>query len=157
MSLEIWNLQKNCNLVYFMTASTISNHRIGAWQRRKYIFTNHDWMNQSFNYEAVCRTAPASPGLLIILEFNHYLYKSLDVQPLRDFLELSLAANQKNINMWLIVWTNTIMNKLVHLLTKYIEVDKKRQYKYKYIQSIHFFKRCFQIPIWIFTTHSLGF
>ena len=37
---------------------------VGAWRRRKYIFTNHDWISQSFNDKAVLRTASATLGLL---------------------------------------------------------------------------------------------
>ena len=33
-------------------------------------------MNQSINYEAVCRTAPATPGLLIILEQSTRLLRA---------------------------------------------------------------------------------
>ena len=32
------------------------------------ISTNHDLMNELINYEAVCRTAPATPGLLNIID-----------------------------------------------------------------------------------------
>ena len=39
---------------------------IGAWWCHKDIFTNHQLINQSFNDEPVYRTAPATPGLLII-------------------------------------------------------------------------------------------
>ena len=38
---------------------------IGAWRRRKDIFTNHNWITELINHEAVYRTAPATPGLLI--------------------------------------------------------------------------------------------
>ena len=41
---------------------------VGAWRRRKDIFTNHDLLTylitELINDEAVCRTAPATPGLL---------------------------------------------------------------------------------------------
>ena len=49
-----------------MTESTIST--VGAWQRRKDIFTKHHLLND----DAVCRTAPATPGLLkISLQRRH--------------------------------------------------------------------------------------
>ena len=45
-----------------MTESTIYNH--WAWRNCEYIFTNHELMNQLISHKAVCRTAPATLGLL---------------------------------------------------------------------------------------------
>ena len=36
------------------------------WQYLEYISTNHRWVNESINHGGDCRTAPATPGLLII-------------------------------------------------------------------------------------------
>ena len=37
------------------------------------ISTKERWLNQSMNYDGVCRTAPATPGLLKILLFTGFL------------------------------------------------------------------------------------
>ena len=36
-----------------------------VWRRRQDIFTNHYLMNERINHEAVCKTAPVTPGLVI--------------------------------------------------------------------------------------------
>ena len=45
-----------------MTKRTIST--IGAWRRRKDIFTKHESVTHLISHEAVYRTAPAKTGLL---------------------------------------------------------------------------------------------
>ena len=49
----------------FMTESTISNH--GGVRCRKDIFTNHQSVSHLISAEDVCRTALATPGLLIMV------------------------------------------------------------------------------------------
>ena len=46
---------------------------VGAWQRRKYIFTKHESFSHLISDKGVCRTAPDTPGPLIIL---HAFYTS---------------------------------------------------------------------------------
>ena len=46
---------------------------IGAWQRCKNIFTNHESLDQLISNGSVGRTAPATPGLLYL--YILYFYK----------------------------------------------------------------------------------
>ena len=43
---------------------------IDAWRRRKDILTIHHLMNKFISHKVVCRTAPDTPGLLLIYTYR---------------------------------------------------------------------------------------
>ena len=51
---------------FFMCENCVTKRQqnIGAWRCGKDIFTNHESVSHLIDDEAVCRTAPATPGLL---------------------------------------------------------------------------------------------
>ena len=73
------------------------------WQCFEYISTSHEWVSQSVNYEAVYRTAPATPGLLknLYIYKNHYNWTaSMFSWDLTGQQPISVGNQQINGNSW---------------------------------------------------------
>ena len=65
-------------------------------------------MNQLINYKGVCRTAPATPGLLIMnhKECSFYMFW-LGHQLLTDLVKPGLICNRFVSNQWSCLWSSS--------------------------------------------------
>ena len=61
---DTWHMTHSVGWTFSQNFSSLA-FPVWDWQCLEDISTNHDWVSHLINYGSDCRTAPATPGLLM--------------------------------------------------------------------------------------------
>ena len=99
VTLDVWHVT---HLGRWTSSPNFSFLALTVWELRyfEYISTNHHWMTELMNHGGVCRTAPATPGLLIkagcLLNFRTKIFP----KKFRSYVLQKESKKVKHLESW---------------------------------------------------------